>query len=170
MAGLVPRVTSDVPGRVPSTLQLDLGVLGINMADGVLYLKRRDYSTGAEQVLPICSVEALANRPVVGIKTATFHEQHDIAATSGAISVDWSAAQNAKQAAPTATITYTFVDPPGPCHLQLLIAAASTAQTFTWPASVAWFGAVWAQVAGKEAIVNFWFDGTAYRAMGVNEV
>jgi hypothetical protein len=117
-------------------------------------------------------VPALANTAVSGFKTAVFHQQYTIATTSGAISVDWTVAQNQKQTEPTGSITYSFVAPPGPCHLQLLIDSdgTSTAQTFTWPASVIWMGMVWTAVANKKGVVNFWYDGTNYYAMGANQV
>jgi hypothetical protein len=115
---------------------------------------------------------ALANTAVSGIKTATFNSQTTIATTTGAITVDWTTAQNQKQTEPTGTITYTFTAPPGPCHLQLIIDSdgTSTAQTINWPGSVIWMGATWAGADNKKSIINFWYDGTSYFAMGVNQV
>lgn len=117
-------------------------------------------------------VPALANTAVTGFKTATFNSQTTIATTSGAITVDWTTAQNQKQTEPTGTITYTFTAPPGVCHLQLLVDSdgTSTAQTFNWPGTVIWLGATWTGVANKKAIINFWYDGTNYYAMGTNQV
>lgn len=116
-------------------------------------------------------VAALANTAVSGFKTATFHQQATIATTTGAVSVDWTAAQNYKQAEPTGIITYSFTAPAGPCHLQLLIDSdgTSTAYTHVWPAAVIWMGATWAAAINKKAIINFWYDGTNYYAMGVNQ-
>ena len=116
-------------------------------------------------------VPVLNNTAVSGFKTAVFHQQNVIATTSGGITIDWTVAQNQKQAEPTGAINYSFTAPPGPCHLQLLIDSdgASTAQTYTWPTSVVWMGVVWAPVANKKAVVNFWYDGTSYYAMGVNQ-
>lgn len=113
----------------------------------------------------------LSNTAVTGFKTATFNSQTTIATTTGSITVDWTSAQNQKQTEPTGSITYTFTAPPGPCHLQLLIDSdgTSTAQTFTWPGTVIWIGSVWAAAANKKAIVNFWYDGTNYYAMGANQ-
>ncbi len=115
---------------------------------------------------------AAANNPLTGIKTATFNSQTTIDTTIGAISVDWSSAQNQKQTEPTGTITYYFGAPPGPCHLQLIIDSDgySTAQTINWPASVIWMGATWAGAANKSAVINFWYDGTKYYAVGTNQV
>ena len=114
----------------------------------------------------------LGNTAVGGFKTAVFHQQGVISQTSGAITIDWSAAQNQKQTEPTGNISYTFVAPPGPCHLQLLVDsdASSVAYTYTWPANVVWMGAVWLSTANKRAIVTFWYDGTNYYGMGVNQV
>ena len=116
--------------------------------------------------------QTLGNNNLKTIKTATFNSQVELTTTTGAVTVNWSAAQNYKQNEPTGAITYTFTAPPGPCHLQLLIWSdgTSTAQTITWPASVIWIGATWAATANKKAIINFWYDGTNYYAMGANQV
>lgn len=115
--------------------------------------------------------QALGNHSVTGIKLATFNSQGTIAATTGAITVDWTAYQNQKQTEPTGSITYTFTAPPAPCRLQLLIDSdgTSTAQTFTWPGTVKWIGSVWAAVANKAAVITFWYDGTSYWAVGANQ-
>lgn len=112
------------------------------------------------------------NNVVSSIKTATFNSQTTIATTTGSITVDWTTAQNQKQTEPTGAIAYTFTAPPGPCHLQLLVDSdgTSTAQTFTWPGTVIWLGATWTGVANKKAIINFWYDGTNYYAIGTNQV
>ena len=114
---------------------------------------------------------AMGNSSIRGIKTATFNAQGTSATTTGAVTIDWSAAQNFLQTEPTGAITYTFSPPPGICHLQLLVASdgTSTAQAVTFPASVKWLGAGWAGVNNKAAIINFWFDGATYWAMGVNQ-
>jgi hypothetical protein len=117
-------------------------------------------------------VPALANTAVTGFKTATFNSQTTIATTSGSITVDWTAAQNQRQTEPTGTITYTFTAPPGPCHLQLLIDSdgTSTAQTINWPGTVIFLGSTWAGANNKRAVLNFWYDGTNYFAIGTNQV
>lgn len=117
-------------------------------------------------------IPALANTAVTGFKTATFNSQVDIATTTGAITLDWSAGQNQRQAEPTGGITYTFTAPPGPCHLQLLVNSdgTSTAQTITWPGTVIWLGSTWSGANNKKAIINFWYDGTNYYASGANQV
>lgn len=116
--------------------------------------------------------QTIGNNNLKTIKTATFNSQVALATTTGAVTVDWSAAQNYKQNEPTGAITYTFTAPPGPCHLQLLIDSdgTSTAQTITWPGTVIWIGATWAGANNKKAIINFWYDGTNYFAMGGNQV
>lgn len=116
-------------------------------------------------------VPALANTAVTGFKTATFNSQTTIATTSGSITVDWTTAQNQKQTEPTGTITYTFTAPPGPCHLQLIIDSdgTSTAQTINWPGTVVWLGATWAGTNNKKAVINFWYDGSSYFAIGTNQ-
>jgi hypothetical protein len=116
-------------------------------------------------------VPALANTAVTGFKTATFNSQATLSTTTGAVTIDWTAAQNYKQNEPTGTITYTFTAPPGPCHLQLLIDSdgTSTAQTINWP-SLTWIGTTWAGANNKKAIINIWYDGTNYFAQGANQV
>ena len=115
---------------------------------------------------------ALSNTAVTGFKTATFNSQTTIATTTGSITIDWTTAQNQKQTEPTGTITYTFTAPPGPCHLQLLIDSdgTSTAQTINWPGTVVWLGATWAGTNNKKSVINFWYDGSSYFAIGTTQV
>lgn len=114
----------------------------------------------------------IGNEAVTNVKTISFTGEGVLNNTSGAISVDWAAAQNYRQVEPTGSITYTFTAPPGPCHLQLRIMSdgTSTAQTIVWPSSVKWLLFVWTALANKSAIINFWYDGTNYWAMGSNAV
>lgn len=121
--------------------------------------------------VPVLSTN-LANEALTNVKTLSFTGQQNLVATSGTINIDWTLAQNFRQTEPAGSITYTFTNPPGPCHLQLLIASdgTSTAQTVVWPASVKWLLFVWTALANKGAIINFWYDGTNYWAMGSNQV
>lgn len=137
---------------------------------------------GAPGVVDTNSVQTLVNKtltnPSLGnsdftnIRTATFAGQNLILSTSGAITVDWTLGQHQKQTEPTGSVTYTFTAPVGPCHLQLLIDSdgVSTAQTVVWPAEVVWLGVTWTAVNNKKAIINFWYDGTSYFAMGSTQV
>jgi hypothetical protein len=111
------------------------------------------------------------NQPV-SIKAVAFTPTPNTTGVSGSVSIDWSQSNQYNQAEPTGAITYSFTPPAGPCHLQLYVNSdgTSAAQTFTWPASVIWFGATWTAVANKRAIINFWYDGTNYLAMGANQV
>lgn len=113
----------------------------------------------------------LSNSSIGAIKTATFNSQATLASTSGSIAIDWSAAQNYFQTEPTGTITYTFTAPPGPCHLQLLINSdgTSTAQTINWPGSVTFLGSTWSGANNKKSVINLWYDGTNYFAIGTNQ-
>lgn len=128
------------------------------------------YASANSSTYPVITSQ-LANRPLLNIKTASFDAQLNITSTSGTINIDWSAAQNYRQNEPTGTITYTFTNPPGPCHLQLIINSdgASSAQIVNWP-SLTWFGSTWSGVNNKKAVINFWFDGANYFAQGINEV
>lgn len=116
--------------------------------------------------------QTLGNNNLKTIKTATFNSQTVLSTTTGAVTVDWSAAQNYKQNEPTGTITYTFTAPPGVCHLQLLIDSdgTSSAVTFNFPASVIWYGSTFAHVANKKMVLNFWYDGTSYHGMWATKV
>jgi len=169
---------SATAGKVPTAAQLALGELAVNTTDGKLFLKKS--TDGVESVVEVGSVPVevlvgpaleLNDKALSGMKTATFKSQLAGAATSGAITLNWSSAQNQRQPQPTGPITYTFVNPPGPCHMQLFIDSDGTSapKTVTWPDSLTWFGAVWQGAAGKKSIINFWFDGTSYSAMGVNQ-
>lgn len=121
--------------------------------------------------VPVLSTN-LANAALTNVKTLSFTGEGVLNSTSGAISIDWNAAQNYRQVEPTGSITYTFTAPPGPCHLQLRIESdgTSAAQTIVWPASVKWLLFVWTALANKGAIINFWYDGTNYWAMGSNAI
>lgn len=113
------------------------------------------------------------NNNITEIKTASFNTVPTLTTTTGAVAVDWSAAQNYYQNEPTGNITYTFTAPPGPCHLQLYIHSdgASASKTFTWPGTVIWYGFTWnASTANKKAMINFWYDGTNYHAQGSSQV
>jgi len=114
----------------------------------------------------------MGNSNITSLKTASFNSQLVLSGTSGTINIDWTAGQNYKQAEPVGTITYTFTNPVGPCHLQVFVDSdgASTAQTFNWPGNVTFFGTAWTAATNKKAIINLWFDGTNYLAMGVNQV
>lgn len=105
------------------------------------------------------------------IKSVAFTTPPTAPATSGAINIDWTLGNNQVQPEPTGAITYTFTAPTGPCHLQLAVASDGTnaAQNFTWPASVIWYGVQWTAAANKRAMLNFWYDGANYHAMGVNQ-
>jgi hypothetical protein len=56
--------------------------------------------------------------------------------------------------------------------LQLLIDSdgTSTAQTINWPGTVIFLGTTWSGVNNKRAVLNFWYDGTNYFAIGTNQV
>lgn len=114
---------------------------------------------------------ALNNANIATIKTATFNSQTALVGTSGSITINWDTAQNQRQPEPTGTITYTFTAPPGPCHLQLLIDSdgTSTAQTINWPGSVIFLGSTWSGANNKRSVINFWYDGTNYFAIGTNQ-
>jgi len=105
----------------------------------------------------------LSNADLDGFVTATYANQFEIVATSGAITINWNEGQNQIQTEPTGAITYTFTDPAGPGHFQLIIASdgTSTAQAITFPGSVKWMGTPYSGIDNKSAIINFYYDGTS---------
>jgi hypothetical protein len=113
---------------------------------------------------------ALNNTSISGVKTITFNGQVNNAATSGAITIDWTTGNYQLQAAPSGTITYTFTAPVGVSHLQLFVAPAALAQMIIWPANLYFLGATWSGTNNKAAIINFYYDGTNYYAIGTNQV
>jgi hypothetical protein len=121
---------------------------------------------------PTITDVALSNTDLGGIKNATFNSQTVIATTTGAITLNWTTAQNQLQTEPTGTITYTFTAPAGPCHLQLIINSdgTSSAQTINWPGTVIQYGATFAMTANKRSVVNFWYDGTNYHMTSMAQV
>lgn len=113
------------------------------------------------------------NNDIRTIRTATFAGEGLIATTSGTITIDWALYQNYKQTEPTGTITYLFLPPPGPCHLQLRIDSdgTSTAQTIVLPSGVTQYNQVFATATNKKSIISFWYDGQGkYDFLGSNEV
>jgi hypothetical protein len=137
-----------------------------------------DLTTWAGKTAPSGTVvgttdtQTLSAKSMDTIAVVSFQTPGTLTTTTGAVTADWSANQNLKQNEPTGAITYTFTAPAGPCHLQLFIDSdgTSTAYTHVFPGTVIWMGATWAQVANKKAVINFWYDGTNYYAMGANEV
>ena len=102
--------------------------------------------------------------------TITFNSQVNNSATSGAITINWTTGNYQLQASPSGTITYTFTAPAGVSHLQLFVASSVTAQLIVFPANVLFMGSTWSATNGKAAIINFYYDGTNYYAIGTNQV
>jgi len=61
---------SAVPGKVPTTAQIDLGELAINTRDGKLYLKR-DNGNGTFTIVELGTVRSVAGKTGEVILTAT---------------------------------------------------------------------------------------------------
>ena len=138
----------------------------------VITVQDKDHTLASLDANTYTGDQTLGNNHIKTIKTATFNPPPTLTTTTGAVTVDWSAAQNYKQNEPTGIITYSFTAPPGPCHLQLIVESdgTSTAYTHVFPGTVIWYGLTWAQVANKRAVLNFWWDGTNYHATGMNQV
>lgn len=61
MASKIQIKRSTVPGKVPTTAQIDLGELAINTRDGKLYLKR-DNGNGTSSVIELGAVRSIAGK------------------------------------------------------------------------------------------------------------
>lgn len=116
------------------------------------------------------------NNVIQEIKTASFNGEGTLSTTTGTVNIDWTVAQNYIQNELTGAITYTMTNPPGPCHLQIrgLSDGTSTAYGITWdsssPQKVYWYGSSFTTTtANKRWMINLWFDGTDYHAMGASE-
>lgn len=177
-------INEGIPGNITATNTATLTNKTITYADNTLTGVQPTLVSGTnlktingESLLGSTDIVTLSNNlgdeALTNVKTLTFNSEPALTTTTGAVSIDWSLAQNYKQNEPTGSITYSFTNPPpGPCHLQLRIISdgTSTAQAFVWPASVKWLLFIWTAVANKGAIINFWYDGTNYWAMGSNAV
>ena len=167
-------------GRSPSymldidngTVRMAVAPIGSTGTFGTITSHPLSVVIGATEVINIGidKSSAFRNNSIKELKTATFNSQAVLVATLGTINIDWTDAQNYKQNEPTGTITYTFTNPIGPCHTQLLITSdgVSTAQTIVWP-TLTWIGSTWTAVSNKKAVINFWFDGVNWFAQGANE-
>lgn len=116
----------------------------------------------------------LGNSSMTAVKHIVPNSQPTTSATTGASTADWSASRVIRQAEPTGALVYTFTAPGvSNVHLQLLIDSDGTSAAFgiTWPASVIWYGTTFSTTtANKKALVNFYYDGTNYHAMGASQV
>jgi hypothetical protein len=113
----------------------------------------------------------IGNTAITGVKTVAYNGEQLIAIN--ATTIDWTQSALAKVNGNITANYASFTAPNGtnkPCHLQLRIPQGASAFTPTWPASVKQLGATWAAAANKTGIVNFFYDGTYYWMMGINEV
>jgi hypothetical protein len=86
--------------------------------------------------------------------------------------IDWTKS-NSQSITTTGSCTLTFIAPPKPTSLRLIITheASATAYTYSWPATVKWpagTAITTTNASGAEDIVGFWFNGTNYYATGIN--
>jgi hypothetical protein len=86
--------------------------------------------------------------------------------SGAAPAVDWSQGSVQSITLNAATVTPTFVNPPGGCNLTLVATQDGVGgRAVTWPGSVTWIGGtppVLLAGAGQTTLVNFYFDGTTY--------
>ena len=116
----------------------------------------------------------LGNTSIYGIKNAAFNGE--IACSTS--NIDWTQGSLQYLAEPVSSVNWSgggaWTSPGASklCHLQLRILSdgSSTAQNFTWPANVKWLSEQWAAVNNKNAVLNFYWDGATYWAMGANEI
>lgn len=99
------------------------------------------------------------------INETAFHDAEvDNGNSSTSKTIDWSTG-NCQKVTGTGNCTYTFTDPPGPCHLTLKYINDGTARTNTWDADVLWSGGTVPTHTGtnlKVDVLSFYFDGTKY--------
>jgi len=111
--------------------------------------------------------------PVISAAQFTTEAYFDAEVDNGnsgvADTITWTAG-NKQKSTLTDDVTYTFVDPSGPCNLILkLVQDATGSRDATWPAAVTWLGdePTWSDgAATKTIIVSFYFDGTTYWGQG----
>jgi len=163
-ASEISRLASGV-SAVASEASKVLAVAAAEAADADAATVSADKGVVAADKATVAADKAVVNDIAYG-------SQITLGASSGAITIDWTAGRNQLQPEPTGTITYTFTNPAGPCHLQLIINSdgTSTAQTINLPAGVTVLGAAFAPVNNKKSFLNFWFDGTNYFMIASNEV
>ena len=95
---------------------------------------------------------------------AYFDAEVDNGNSGAADTVDWTLG-NKQKSTLTASCTYTFTAPTGPCNLILrCIQDAGGPWVGTWPATVKWPGGTkpTLSAANKTDIIAFYFDGTNY--------
>lgn len=131
--------------------------------------------TGAAgSVAGTLSLANINSSGVAKFKNTAYSSQPATSATTGAVTADFTASNILAQAELTGNITYTLTPPADAlCHLQIIGASDGTSSSFTitWPASVIWYGAAFtATTANKKWLVNMYWDGTNYHAMGNSQV
>ena len=143
------------------------GALPTGLSANTIYFVRNP----AADTFELSATSGGASINTSGSQSGTHKARISTSATSGTINIDWTKSLRYIQPEPTGTITYTFTDPPGPCHLELKIESdgTSTAQTINLP-TVTQYGTAWSGANNKKAILSFSFDGVGYDFMGSNQV
>jgi len=114
----------------------------------------------------------LSDANLAGIKVASFTGEVNNTGTSGPQTLNWAAGALQKQVEALSNISYTMTAPPGPCHLLLRVISDGTspAVTHTFSPVPKWYGAAYAGVSNKGAIISMIYDGSGYHAMAANEI
>lgn len=86
--------------------------------------------------------------------------------SGAAPAIDWTAGSAQSMTLNAATVTPTFVAPPGGCTLTLVVTQdGAGGRQVVWPAAVSWIGGgppALLSGAGATTLVHFYFDGVTY--------
>lgn len=132
------------------------------------------FGTSPTIATPTITTPNFSDTLLDNIKGAAYNSQPSTSGTTGAVTADFTDSHVLSQTELTGAITYTLTAPDQAlCHLQILGGSdgTSTSYTITWPAAVLWYGAAFTSTtANKKWIVNLFWDGTNYHAMGASQV
>jgi hypothetical protein len=109
---------------------------------------------------------SLQSRSLVGASNVSFASEIANTPTAGAVTVNWTLSQYQSITGNAATVTMTFVNPPGPCKVTLkLIQDGSGSRAWAFPAGMKWAGKVvptWSTTASYVDFAVGYFDGTSW--------
>lgn len=98
--------------------------------------------------------------------TVVFSAEYDNGNSGATPTVDWNRGQKQKITMDTASVTFAFTAPAGPCNILLRVVQDGNGnRTATWPATVKWPGGTAPTLSSAPNaidIVSFYFNGTDY--------
>ena len=124
------------------------------------------------QGIEVQSIVDFNNNDLDNVRIVTFNGEFDNGNSGSADTIDWNNGQK-QLSTLTASVTYTFTAPAGPCNVVLRIAHNGTGGfPVTWPASVLWPGGTAVQPstgASTVSIFSFYYNGTNYYGQGAQD-